>query len=92
MPAFIVTIAAFFGISPLRIIVYGAIIVSVIVAGLTIRHNLIEKGRLIERQVTAARDNAALGNSDKAEADVRRCYAQGGDWRGLNEGGPKCVR
>ncbi len=92
MPGIIVTVAAFFGISPLRIIVYGALILSGIIGAIAIHHSIIEKGRALERAVMQARDKAAVGQADKAEADVRRCYEQGGTWRGFNEGGPRCDR
>lgn len=75
-----------------KLIFWGVIAAIVMLAVGIVYHGIIEKGRAIERQVIQARDNAAIGQADKMEAQVRRCYAQGGTWLGFNQGGPRCDR
>lgn len=75
-----------------KLIFWSVVIAVVLIALGLIHHSIIEQGRAIERQVIQARDNAAIGQADKMEADVRRCYAQGGTWLGFNQGGPRCDR
>lgn len=89
MPAFIVTIAAFFGISPLRIIAYAAIIAAAIIGALTIRQHYINVGWQKAMHAIAAKDKAAIKDADDAERAVKDCYARGGTW---DQGGMSCVR
>ncbi len=73
-----------------KLIFWGAVAALVLSSLLIVRQHYINKGRAIERAVVEARDNAAIGQADDAEALVRHCYAQGRTWRGFNEGGPRC--
>lgn len=89
MPAFILTIAAFFGISPLRIIVYFTLIVGIIVGALTIRQHYINIGWHKAMHAIAVKDTAAIKDADDAEKAVKACYARGGSW---NQGAMSCDR
>lgn len=89
MPAFIITIAAFFGISTLRLIVYSALGVSIVVGALTIRQHYINIGYQKAIHAIAVKDASAIKDADDAERAVKDCYARGGTW---DQGAMSCGR
>lgn len=80
MPAFLLVLAGWFGISPLRLIIYGAAAISVVVGAVSIRQHYINRGwdsaiHAIEKQNSVAADAAR-----RAQRSVDQCYDEGGTW------------
>ena len=75
MPAFIIAIAGCFGISPLRVIVYGALIMSVVIGAATIRHHYIQLGW--NKAITAVKkqDDRAKAAADAVDKQASECAA-----------------
>jgi len=80
MPAIILAIASFFGISPLRLIIYAVAIVAVIVGGLTIRQHYVNLGYHKAIADVKKQDDRAVAAADKVEAKAAKCDETSGYW------------
>lgn len=80
MPAIIITIASFFGISAIRLIAYAAIVAAVIAGGLTIRQHYINKGYSAALAAVKKQDNIAIDAAKKVEQKATVCSDANGYW------------
>lgn len=80
MPAFILAIAAVFGISPIRLIVYTVATVAVIVGGFSIRQHYINVGWHKHAAKIEKQDSAAIAVNKKVEKEADKCSDANGFW------------
>jgi hypothetical protein len=76
MPAIILTIASFFGISPLRLIVYTVAVIAVIVGALTIRQHFVNEGYSKALVAVKKQDDRAVAAADKVQQAADECTNQ----------------
>ena len=75
MPAFVAAIAAFFGISQLRLIVYSGLVVAALAGGLVVRQHYINLGWDKAMAAVKKQDDRALSAAKKAQDRADRCSA-----------------
>ena len=80
MPALILTIAGWFGISPLRLIIYAVCFVAVIIAGLTIRQHYVNLGYAKAIAAVKKQDDRAVAAAEKVEQKASVCTEKSGWW------------
>lgn len=73
MPAIILTIAGWFGINPLRLIIYAVLAVAVFTAALTIRQHYINKGYRNAIVAVKKQDDRAVAAADKVQQRADDC-------------------
>jgi hypothetical protein len=73
MPAIILTIAGWFGISPFRLIAYAAIVAAVIVGAITIRQHYINLGYHNAIVAVKKQDDKAKAAAEKVERKANEC-------------------
>lgn len=86
MPAIILTVAGWFGINPLRLIIYAALAVSVAVGAITIRQHYINKGWYAHKAAVEKQDDSAVAASVKVEKKTAVCTDANGYWDVLTQG------
>lgn len=86
MPAIIITIASFFGISAVRLIVYAVAVVAIIAGGLTIRQHYINKGYASAIAAVKKQDNIAIDAATKVEKKAAVCTEVNGYWDVITQG------
>ena len=78
MPAIILIIAQFFGISSFRLIVYAAVTVAIIIAGFTIRQHFVNEGYRHAIAAVKKQDDKAVAAADKVQQRADEC--SGNSW------------
>lgn len=86
MPAVILTIAGWFGISPFRLIAYAVIFVAVTGGALTIRQHYINKGWYAHKAAVEKQDDSAVAASVKVETKTAVCSDTNGYWDVITQG------
>lgn len=86
MPAIILTIAGWFGINPIRLIIYGALAVSVAVGAIAVRQHYINKGWYAHKAAVDKQDGNAVATSAKVEKKTAACSDTNGYWDVLTQG------
>ena len=76
----ILSICAFLGISPLRLVIYAALFVVVITTGLTIRHHYVALGYKHAIADVKKQDNIAIDAANKVEQKAAKCDETSGYW------------
>lgn len=74
----IILIAQFFGISPLRLIIYTAVTIAVIIAGFTIRQHFVNEGYSHAIAAVKKQDDRAVAAADKVQQRADEC--SGNSW------------
>jgi hypothetical protein len=82
----ILAICSFFGISPLRLIIYASIFVAVVIGALTIRQHYINVGWYKHEAKVAKQDGAAVAASNRVEEKTRICTEKNGFWDVVSQG------
>lgn len=75
MPGFIIAAASFLGINPLRLIAYAAVVVAVIVGGLTIRQHYVNLGYAKAIAAVKKQDDRAVAAADRVQQKADECAA-----------------
>lgn len=86
MPAIILTIAGWFGINPLRLIIYAALAVSVTVGALAVRQHYINKGYASAISAVKKQDDRAKAAAEKVETKAAVCSDTNGYWDVITQG------
>jgi len=79
-------IANLFGISVVRLAIYAAVAVSVIVGALTIRQHYINKGYKSAIEAVKKQDQRAVDAAEKVEKKATVCTEQNGYWDVITQG------
>lgn len=75
MPALFLTIAGWFGISPIRLIIYAVSVFAVVTGALTIRQHYINKGYKNAIAAVKKQDDRAVAAADKVQQKADECSA-----------------
>lgn len=75
MPMLIITIAGWFGINPLRLVAYAAVVAAVVVGGLMIRQHYVNLGWNKAIVAVKKQDDRAVAAADKAQQKADQCQA-----------------
>jgi hypothetical protein len=80
MGAIIGAITGFLGISSLRLYIYLAVTVAIIIAGFTVRQHYINKGWYAHAAKIEKQDNIAVDAARKVEQKTSACSDANGYW------------
>lgn len=86
MPALILTIAGWFGINPIRLIIYAGLALSVAVGAVAIRQHYINKGWYAHKAAVDKQDGNAVAASNKIEKKAAVCSDTNGYWDVITQG------
>lgn len=86
MPALILTVAGWFGISPFRLIMYAAIVVAVTTGALAIRHHYVALGYSKAIAAVKKQDDRAKSAAEKVETKAAVCSDTNGYWDVITQG------
>lgn len=75
MPGFILTVAGWFGISAIRLIIYGAIAAAIVVGALTIRQHYVNLGYAKAITAVKKQDDRAVAAADRVQQKANDCAA-----------------
>jgi hypothetical protein len=82
----ILAICAFFGISPVRLMICAALFAAVVIGSLTIRQHYINVGWYKHQAKVEKQDNAAIWASKKVEQKTQTCTEKTGFWDVVSQG------
>ncbi len=85
MPGFVGIIAAFFGISPLRLIAYAAILAAIVIGAVTIRQHYINLGWNKAISAVKKQDDRARAAAETVERRANQC-SENSYWDVLTQG------
>lgn len=85
MPGFVLAIASALGISPLRLIAYGAIVLTVVVGAATIRQHYINHGWNKAIAAVKKQDDRAKAAAEKVERKANAC-SESSYWDVITQG------
>lgn len=80
MPAIILTIAGWFGINPIRLIAYAAILIAVAVGAITIRQHYVNLGWNKAIAAVKKQDDHAIAAAERVEQKTSTCTEKNGWW------------
>ena len=80
MPAIILTIAGWFGINPLRLILYASLAVAVIVGAVALRQHYVNVGWNKAIVAVKKQDARAVSAAEKVEQKAPTCNETNGYW------------
>ncbi len=80
MPAFILSICTFLGISPLRLIMYSICFIAVLSCGIAIRNHYVNLGYHKAIADVRKQDDRAIDAANKVEEKAAQCDDTSGYW------------
>lgn len=86
MPAFILIVAGWFGISPFRLIAYAAIAISISAGAVAVRQHYINKGYASAIAAVKKQDDRAKSAAEKVEMKAAVCTEKNGYWDVISQG------
>lgn len=86
MPAFILTVAGWFGINPLRLIIYTVAGVAIFAGALTIRQHYVNVGWAKAITAVKKQDDHAIAAADRVEQKATACTDTNGFWDVITQG------
>lgn len=82
----ILTICSFLGINPLRLAIYAAVFVAVVIGALTIRQHYVNEGWRKHAAAVEKQDGRAIETNREVEKMANKCSDTNGFWDVITQG------